>query len=169
MTLIANLIIGADGSTSSDGNSKNLSSSEDRARFHKLRKQSKAIVIGGETARKEPYKSTPLPLYVISRKEKISELEGNNLASIINGDPSIFITKLKNEISGNILFEGGPNLLLELIEEIDELYVTISTATGDGQVISFDGITRDFVMEDKEEVDGEIFYTFKKMKSELHR
>ena len=164
MALIANLIIGADGSTSLDGNSKKLSSPEDRTRFHILRKEAKAIVIGGETARKEPYKSTPLPLYVLSRKEKISELDGNDLAMIINEEPSNFIKKLKSQIKGDVLFEGGPNLLSEIIDLVDYLYITISTKTGDGQLISFDGLTRNFVMEDKEVMQGEIFYKFKQLR-----
>ena len=164
MALIANLIIGADGSTSIDGNSKKLSSPADRNRFHNLRSQVKAIVIGGETARNEPYKYTPLPLYVISRKEKISEIDGNNLASLINVEPKVFINKLKSEIEGDILFEGGPNLLSEIIDLVDHLYITISNKTGDGQAISFDGLTRNFVMEDKEVIEDETFYKFKKLK-----
>ena len=164
MALIANLIIGADGSTSIDGNSKKLSSPSDRKRFHNLRSQVNAIVIGGETARKEPYKSTPLPLYVISRKERIPEIDGNNLASLNNAEPKVFINKLKSEIEGDILFEGGPNLLSEIIDLVDHLYITISNKTGDGQAISFDGLTRNFVMEDKEVIEDETFYKFKKLK-----
>mgnify|MGYP003704157161 CR=1 FL=1 len=32
------------------------------------------------------------------------------------------------------------------------------------QIVSFDGLTRDFVMENKDEVDGEVFYYFKRLK-----
>ena len=164
MALIANLIIGADGSTSIDGNSKKLSSPADRKRFHNLRTQVKAIVIGGETARNEPYKHTPVTLFVISHNREIPEIDGNDLAKLVNEEPKNFLSRLKNESNGDILFEGGPNLLTEIIDLIDYLYITITSKTGDGQLISFDGLTRNFIMEDKEVIDGEIFYKFKQQR-----
>jgi riboflavin biosynthesis pyrimidine reductase len=162
--IIANLVIGADGSTTSNSSSKGLSSKADRERFHALRKSADAILIGGNSARNEPYSVTPIPLFVISKSRDISEVSANEKCEILNVDPKTALEIIRVKGFETLLIEGGPNLLLELIGEINELFITISTATGDGQVISFDGITRNFVMEDKEEVDGEIFYTFKKMK-----
>ena len=52
----------------------------------------------------------------------------------------------------------------EIIDLVDHLYITISNKTGDGQAISFDGLTRNFVMEDKEVIEDETFYKFKKLK-----
>ena len=163
MKVIANLVIGSDGSTTSNNSSAGLSSKLDRERFHQLRKGAGAILIGGNSARNEPYSSTPVPLFVISKSNKILEISSNEKARILNESPKDAINTIRKLGFTTLLFEGGPNLLLELINEIDELYVTISKKTGDGQVISFDGITRDFVMENKEEIEGEIFYTFKKM------
>ena len=164
MKIIANLVIGSDGSTTSNNSSKALSSKRDRERFHNLRKMADAILIGGNSARNEPYGSTPIPLFVISKSQSISEISSNEKAKIFNRNPKDAVDAIRKLGFKTLLFEGGPNLLLDLINEIDELYITISTATGDGQVISFDGITRNFVMEDKEDDNGEIFYTFKKMK-----
>jgi riboflavin biosynthesis pyrimidine reductase len=163
MSVMANLVIGIDGSTSRGGSSKALSSQEDRRRFHELRKRANAILIGGETARNEPYENAPLPLIVISRSNEITEISQNPDYEIINLEPLAAVEQAKKRFE-NIIVEGGPNLLLKIIEKIDELYITISKQTGDGQIMSFDGITRDFIMENKEEVDGEIFYYFKKSK-----
>jgi riboflavin biosynthesis pyrimidine reductase len=59
-----------------------------------------------------------------------------------------------------VLIEGGPNLLLNLINFVDELYITIANRYGDGQIVSFDGLTREFIMEEMEKIEGEIFYRF---------
>ncbi|MEN9735356.1 MAG: hypothetical protein RL129_66 [Actinomycetota bacterium] len=162
MSMMANLVIGIDGSTSSGGSSKALSSQEDRRRFHELRKRADAILIGGNTARNEPYENTPLPLVVISRSNEITEISQNPEHVIINLEPLAAVEQAKARFE-NIIFEGGPNLLLKIIEKIDDLYITISKQTGDGQIVSFDGLTRDFVMEDKVEVDGETFYYFRRL------
>jgi riboflavin biosynthesis pyrimidine reductase len=164
MTIYANLVIGLDGSTASDGVSSKLSSQEDRRRFHELRKKVDSIFIGGETARKEPYSSTPLPLIVVSKSGSISQISSNEKAVIINGSPIQVLKDAINTYGENVLIEGGPNLLLEVIDLVDELYITIANRTGDGQQVSFDGLTRNFIMEDMEKINGEIFYRFKREK-----
>ena len=65
----ANLIVGIDGSTTANGSSIGLSNDEDRRRFHQLREKSDLIVIGGNTARREPYKRTPVPLYILTHSK----------------------------------------------------------------------------------------------------
>ena len=164
MSVRANLVIGADGSTSADGSSKKLSSQEDRRRFHELRNGANFIFIGGNTARIEPYGKTSIPVVVVSKFKTISEISNNELAEIINEKPTIALEMALRKYGENGIVEGGPNLLLEIIDQIDELYITISTRTGDGQVVSFDGLTRNFVMEDMGKVEGEIFYKFKRLK-----
>ena len=164
MSVRANLVIGADGSTSSDGSSKKLSSQEDRRRFHELRNGADFIFIGGNTARNEPYGKTNIPVVVVSKFKMISEISSNELVEIINENPTRALEMALRKYGENGIVEGGPNLLLEIIDKIDELYITISTRTGDGQVVSFDGLTRNFVMEDMDKVEGEIFYKFKRLK-----
>jgi riboflavin biosynthesis pyrimidine reductase len=164
MTIYANLVIGLDGSTSSGGNSSKLSSQEDRRRFHELRKKADAIFIGGESARNEPYSNTPLPLVVVSKSQVISEISANSNALVVNDSPINALKIAVEKYGPNVIIEGGPNLLLEVIGHVDELYITIANRTGDGQLVSFDGLTRDFVMEDMEKIDGEIFYQFNRAK-----
>ena len=57
----ANLIVGKSGATTLAGSSIPLSDDEDRRRFKQLREESDLIIIGGNTARREPYKRTPIP------------------------------------------------------------------------------------------------------------
>ena len=160
MTVLANLVIGLDGSTTSAGSSAKLSSQEDRRRFHELRKRADVILIGGATARNEPYQKSPVPLLVTSKFKEITEISSNEKAEIINLDPVSSIKYAREKYGEAVLIEGGPNFLLEVIGEVDELYITISSKSGDGQVVSFDGLTRNFIMEDMEKIDQEIFYKF---------
>ena len=160
MTVFANLVIGQDGSTTANGASAQLSSPEDRKRFHELRKRADAILIGGNTARNEPYGSTPKPLIIVTKMDSITEVEKNPNAIISHNHPKESIKEAQKKFGENILIEGGPKLLLEVIEAIDELYITIANRSGDGQQVSFDGLTRNFIMENMEKINGEIFYKF---------
>jgi riboflavin biosynthesis pyrimidine reductase len=64
--IIATLVVGSDGSTAKDGSSRGVTSTLDRARFLERRRHVDAILIGGNTARTEPYRKTPVPVVVIS-------------------------------------------------------------------------------------------------------
>ena len=162
MAIAANLVIGVDGSTSFNGRSAKLSSDEDRRRFHEIRKGADVIIIGGNTARVEPYADTPIPLVVISRSKSIHEISNNSKAEILNMDPKAALKESVAKYGENVLIEGGPNLLMELLPLIEELNITITDRSGNGQIMSFDGLTRDFIMESMDKVQGEIFYKFKR-------
>ena len=162
MAIAANLVIGVDGSTSFNGKSAKLSSDEDRRRFHEIRKGADVIIIGGNTARVEPYADTPIPLVVISRSKSIHEISNNSKAEILNMDPKAALMESVAKYGKNVLIEGGPNLLMELLPLIEELNITITDRSGDGQIMSFDGLTRDFIMESMDKIQGEIFYKFKR-------
>ena len=88
MRVLANSVLGSDGSTTLDCSSKALSSASDRKRFHELRALASVILIGGNTARTEPYASTPVPLVVITRSGEIPEsVRSNPKARIWELDP----------------------------------------------------------------------------------
>ena len=160
MRVLANLVLGSDGSTTLDGSSKALSSATDRKRFHELRAQASAILIGGNTARSEPYSTTPVPLAVITRSGDIPEsVRGNPKAQIWELDPISAIKKAGEEFGGNILVEGGINLVQELLiaNQIDELYLTLSKKSGGENVYDLSALTRDFTVESSEKIDGETF------------
>jgi riboflavin biosynthesis pyrimidine reductase len=120
-----------------------LSTDEDRRRFHELRSKNDLILIGGNTARREPYKRTPIPLYILTHT-KVRLQPKNQLAKQFALSPIEIINELKSsfnpEQSGpiNLLVEAGPALLKQMIDEglIDNLYLTINQEkTGDNQIV----------------------------------
>ena len=160
MSVLANLVLGSDGSTTLGGSSKSLSSTEDRRRFHELRTRASAILIGGNTARTEPYATTPVPLVVITRSGNIpTSVRGNPKAQIWELDPVSAIEKAQKEFGGNVLVEGGMGLVEELLvrNQIDELYLSLSKKSGGENVYDLSALTRDFTVESSEKIDGETF------------
>ena len=142
----ANLIVGNDGSTTANNSSIGLSTDEDRLRFQQLRSKSDLILIGGNTARREPYKRTLIPLYILTHA-KVRLQPKNQLAKQF----SMSITELFSEISKNfppadstspinLLVEAGPILLKQMIELslIDHLYLTKNTEKNGENKISIE-------------------------------
>ena len=160
MRVLANLVLGSDGSTTLGGSSKSLSSTEDRRRFHELRTRASVILIGGNTARTEPYATTPVPLVVITRSGNIPKsVRGNPKAQIWELDPVSAIEKAQKEFGGDVLVEGGMGLVEELLlrNQIDELYLSLSKKSGGENVYDLSALTRDFTVESSEKIDGETF------------
>jgi len=160
MSILANLVLGSDGSTTLDGSSKSLSSAEDRKRFHELRAQASVILIGGNTARNEPYADTPVPLVVITRSGDIPEsVRKNAKAQIWELDPISAIERAQKEFGECVLVEGGMNLIQELLlaNKIDELYLTLSKKSGGESVYDLSALTREFTVESSEKIAGETF------------
>jgi riboflavin biosynthesis pyrimidine reductase len=160
MSVLANLVLGSDGSTSLDGSSKSLSSVEDRKRFHELRAQASVILIGGNTARSEPYAQTPVPLVVITRSGEIPDsVRANPKTHVWELDPISAVEKARKEFGGSLLVEGGIRLVQELLlaNQIDELYLTLSKVSGGENVYDLSALTREFTVESSEKIDGETF------------
>jgi riboflavin biosynthesis pyrimidine reductase len=165
----ANLIVGKDGSTSISGSSTPLSTQEDRERFQALRLKNDLILIGGNTARREPYKKTPIPLYILTHT-KVRLQPKNQLAKQF----SLSIKELISEIGSkfesgkeviNLLVEAGPSLLTQMISDslIDQFYLTINLElTGDNQ-ISISDLTRSFELVESEIVGSCEFRVYKKL------
>ncbi|MEJ6626983.1 MAG: dihydrofolate reductase family protein [Actinomycetes bacterium] len=160
MSVLANLVLGSDGSTTLDGSSKSLSSANDRRRFHELRALASAILIGGNTARNEPYATTPIPLVVITKSGLIPEsVRANPIAQIWELDPISAIARARDEFGENVLVEGGMKLIQELLiaNKIDELYLTLSDKSGGENIYDLSALTRDFTVESSEKSGGETF------------
>ena len=167
----ANLIVGNDGSTTANNSSIGLSTDEDRLRFQQLRSRSDLILIGGNTARREPYKRTPSPLYILTHA-KVRLQPKNQLAKQF----SLGIGELFSEISNNfppidstspinLLVEAGPILLKQMIELslIDHLYLTKNLEKNGENKISIQELTRPFKLLSSEKVGSCEFMHYQKL------
>ena len=167
----ANLIVGSDGSTTANNSSIGLSTDEDRLRFQQLRSKSDLILIGGNTARREPYKRTSVPLYILTHA-KVRLQPKNQLAKQF----SMGITDLFSEISNNflptettspinLLVEAGPILLQEMIELslINHLYLTKNLEKSGENKISIEELTATFKLISNERVGACEFMHYQKL------
>jgi len=165
----ANLIVGKDGSTSKSGSSTPLSTQEDRDRFNALRLKNDLILIGGNTARREPYKRTPIPLYILTHT-KVRLQPKNQLAKQFSLSAKEMIAEIGNKFESgkegiNLLVEAGPSLLTQMISDslIDQLYLTVNLdLTGDNQ-ISISDLTSSFELVESEIVGSCEFRVYKKL------
>jgi riboflavin biosynthesis pyrimidine reductase len=165
----ANLIVGKDGSTSISGSSTPLSTQEDRERFQALRLKNDLILIGGNTARREPYKKTPIPLYILTHT-KVRLQPKNQLAKQFSLSAKELISEIGSKFESgkeviNLLVEAGPGLLTQMISDslIDQFYLTINLElTGDNQ-ISISDLTRSFELVENEIVGSCEFRLYKKL------
>ena len=166
----ANLIVGADGSTTLAGSSIGLSTDEDRRRFHELRAKNDLILIGGNTARREPYKRTPIPLYILTHT-KVRLQPKNQLAKQFALSPAEMIYQLKSSFnpdqSGPIkmLVEAGATLLRQMIDDglIDHLYLTVNLEKTGENSISIEDLTNSFELISRENITTCDFLYYQKL------
>ena len=166
----ANLIVGADGSTTLAGSSIGLSTEEDRRRFHELRSKNDLILIGGNTARREPYKRTPIPLYILTHT-KVRLQPKNQLVKQFALTPAAMIEEIKSSFNPeqsatiNLLVEAGPALLKQMVEAglIDNLYLTVNLEKTGENLISITDLTNGFKLISRENITPCDFLYYKKL------
>ena len=160
MSIVATLVVGRDGSTSKESRSAGVSSAADRQVFLQRRREVDCIIIGGNTARHEPYNRTPVPLVVISRS-LVNPVQGNHLALLWNCSPAQAIEKARTQFGEKILIEGGISLINELIEKkiLDGIELSVTTATGGDCRIDWEDLLTNFKHCESREVDGTAFYS----------
>jgi riboflavin biosynthesis pyrimidine reductase len=131
MGVTVTLVVGADGSTSKNGNSSGVSSEADRSAFLSRRRQADCLLIGGNTARNEPYHRTPVPVVVLS-KSLINPLADNRLAHCWNLSPIKAIEKARKNFGPNIHVEAGIAIIQELLDAglVDSLELSITDVVG---------------------------------------
>ena len=159
MSTAASLVLGADGSTTRAGLSGGVSSAADRSVFLARRREFDLILIGGNTARTEPYTTTPIPVVVLSRSD-VSPIAANPKAHLWNLSPTQAIARAHNEFGPRILVEGGPSLMRELLEAglIDDFFLTVTEVEGGENAIDWREILNHFTSVEKSEVDGTLFF-----------
>jgi len=160
VSVVATLVVGSDGSTSKESRSAGISSPEDRQAFLKRRREVDVIIVGGNTARHEPYNRTPVPLIVISRS-LVNPVQGNHLALFWNCSPAKAVEKARTLFGEKILIEGGISMINELLEVtmIDQLELSVTPATGGEDTIDIEQLLSHFSQINKREESGTIFYS----------
>lgn len=160
MSIVATLVVGADGSTSKESRSAGVSSPQDRKQFLQRRREVDCIIVGGNTARNEPYNRTPVPLVVISRS-LVNPVQGNHLALFWNCSPVQAVEKARRLFGDKILIEGGITMINELIDNkvIDRLELSVTHATGGEERIDWKVLLNRFKNCESREVEGTTFYT----------
>jgi riboflavin biosynthesis pyrimidine reductase len=160
MSIVATLVVGSDGSTSKESRSAGVSSVADRQVFLQRRREVDCIIIGGNTARHEPYNRTPVPLVVISRS-LVNPVQGNHLALLWNCSPVQAVEKARMQFGVKILIEGGISMINELIDHgvIDQLELSVTPASGGDERIDWKELLARFSHCTSREVEGTTFYS----------
>ena len=153
---MANILLARNLATSLGGSSRELSPKSDRIRFHQIRTLAKAILIGGQSYRNEPYSKLSLPLYISSRT--LNEGAAGN-KFIFNQDPAWLINRALLEQGYPVLIEGGVNFISNLIAEslIDLLYITRVNQDGDGHFFDESQLLKNYQRQSIEDIDGASF------------
>jgi riboflavin biosynthesis pyrimidine reductase len=160
MSTIATLVVGRDGSTTKDATSRNISSSADRASFLNRRRQVDVIIIGGNTARSEPYSRTPVPLIICSRSS-INPVVENEKSELWNCSPDEAIDKARKVFGENILIEGGARMIVELVEnqKIDQLELSITEVIGGENILDWQLLLSKFKHVKKQQIEDTQFFS----------
>ena len=162
--------MGKDGSTTVNNSSIGLSTNEDRARFKQLRSKADLILIGGNTARREPYKKTPVPLFILTHA-KVRLQPKNQLAKQFSMSITELLSKISNNFaptesptSINLLVEAGPILLQQMIDLslIDNLYLTKNLEKDGENKISIENLIEPFKLITSERVESCEFMHYQK-------
>ena len=153
---MANILLARNLATSLGGSSRALSPKSDRIRFHQIRTLAKAILVGGQSYRNEPYSKLSLPLYISSRT--LNEGAAGN-KFIFNQDPAWLINRALLEQGYPVLIEGGVNFISNLISEslIDLLYITRVNQDGDGHFFDESQLLKNYQRQSIEFIDGASF------------
>jgi riboflavin biosynthesis pyrimidine reductase len=160
MSVIASLVVAQDGSTVKGGASSGVASIEDRKRFLSRRREADCIIIGGNTARSEPYHRTPVPVVVISRS-LINSLANNRLALWWNTTPAIALARAQKTFGENLLVEAGPLLVTQMITEglIDGLELSVTEQVGGEAKIDYRALLNAFPKVSEMKVGDTTFYS----------
>ena len=159
MSVIASMVIGSDGSTSKGSKSAGVSSPADRRSFLARRRSVDCIIIGGNTARNEPYNRTPVPLIVLSRS-LVNPVIGNHLALMWNASPSEAVERAAHKFGSNILVEGGYSMICELLDTnlLDGLELSVTPENGGEGIIDWKSLVTRFDSYEMIEEEGTFFY-----------
>lgn len=163
MTVTVTLVSGSDGSTSKGGNSAGVSSAADRTSFLARRRAADCILIGGNTARTEPYQRTPVPVVVISRS-LINPLANNRLAHCWNLTPVKALDRAIKTFGPNVHVEAGASIIDELLSagRVDALELSITEVLDGEDKVDLAKLLSYFSQQNEKTVDGTRFISARK-------
>jgi riboflavin biosynthesis pyrimidine reductase len=163
MTVTVTLVSGSDGSTSKGGNSAGVSSAADRTSFLARRRAADCILIGGNTARTEPYQRTPVPVVVISRS-LINPLANNRLAHCWNLTPVKALDRAIKTFGPNVHVEAGASIIDELLStgRVDALELSITEVSGGEDKVDLAKLLSYFSQQSEKIEDGTRFISASK-------
>jgi riboflavin biosynthesis pyrimidine reductase len=153
-------VVGQDGSATKNASSANITSKADRSIFLDRRRQVDVIIIGGNTARNEPYKRTPVPLIICSRGSTNPVAE-NPIAQLWNCSPSDAVDKARKLFGERILIEGGPKMIIDLVNsgKIDQLELSLTQATGGENIVDWQVLLTKCKNVGMKQIDDTYFYS----------
>jgi riboflavin biosynthesis pyrimidine reductase len=122
------------------------------------RRGADCIIIGGNTARTEPYQRTPVPVVVLSRA-LINPLTGNRLAHCWNLSPVKALDKAIEAFGSRVHIEAGATVLEELVAagRIDELELSITAVTDGEDKLDVEKFLTHFAIIKDQSLDGTRF------------
>jgi riboflavin biosynthesis pyrimidine reductase len=162
MAVTVTLVVGRDGSTSKNGTSAGISNTADRTAFLTRRRSADCILIGGSTARLEPYHRTPVPVVVISRS-LINPLADNRLAYCWNLTPAKALDRAIETFGPNVHIEAGISIVNQLINEgrVDLLELSVTQIIGGENIINVDQLIGHFIIFRDQYIEGTRFLSGK--------
>jgi riboflavin biosynthesis pyrimidine reductase len=165
MSVFASLVVGAEGATTKNGSSRDISSGIDRTSFLARRRTVDFIFIGGETARTEPYHRTPVPV-VVSSRSLVNALADNRLAHWWNLSPVAAIERGIKKFGPNVLVESGAHMLEELLSAklLDGIYLSVTDVTDGENSINFEALLQNFISIDRQIIGDTLFIEAKTLK-----
>lgn len=166
MAVYATLVTGSDGSTMKAGSSRAITSGADRREFLARRRTADFILIGGKTARSEPYHRTPVPVVIASRS-MVNALADNRSAHWWNSSPSVALERGIKKFGGNVLVEAGANFIGELISQraLDGIYLSVTPESGGDAKINYQELLANFSDVTHREVEGTQFFEARNLKN----
>ncbi|CAB4882675.1 unannotated protein [freshwater metagenome] len=157
MAIIATLVMGRNQATSLGGKSAPISSSEDRERFLRLHRNAGGYIIGKNSAAAESYRLAKVPIFILSRSSNPLTLTHPMMQQVFVGENlGEIVRKIAEDLTGDLVVEAGPSLLLALIADnlIEKLYLSITPVEGDGNFVELDSLLDTFEIVQDEMVEG---------------
>ncbi len=153
---IANILVASNGATTLNGKSSGLRTLEDAQRFHMIRKLAKAVLIGGNTYRSEPYGKSPIPVFVSSKT--LAETSTSKL-NIKNATPITLLEAALSQVGSPVIIEGGPRFLNPLItsRSINSLFISRVPKSGDGDFFDESELKRNYHLVESEIINDTVF------------